>query len=600
LTCSEAVSYSVREGKGGRAVSLAATKIIVLPESWASRIAAGEVVERPASVVKELVENSLDAGAKEISVWVEGSGSSLIRVSDDGEGIPSRELPLALERHATSKLREEADLFRISTLGFRGEALPSIGSVSRLEIVSRCRQEEIGARLRVEGGKKGELGAAGSPVGTQVEIRDLFFNTPARRKFLKSPATELSHICDVINRMALAYDQVHFRLQHGTRVLCDYVATRRLEDRLQQVLGREITGGMIPFSWNGGKIQISGFLSTAPESFSQSRYLMTYVNGRSVRDRTLTHAVLQGYDTLLMKGRYPAAVVFLKIPHEEVDVNVHPAKYEVRFRRQTEVHEAMVEAVCEALKGEAKEPSVKKAGERISPFVVSEPAFSYETSIPFERPPSRTVSMTESSLASLDPAVGGFFSSLQVLGQILGCYLVCVSSRGMVLIDQHAAHERAAFERMRGQLQRGEIERQSLLIPQLIELPYGEAVLLEGNLNLINQLGFVVEGFGPRTFAIKAAPALLPPGDYRGIVREMVGEIAEIGQSSELRQELEARLMTLACHSVVRANRKLDPEEIQALLRELDQIDFATQCPHGRPVLLEFTREQLERMFKRV
>jgi DNA mismatch repair protein MutL len=251
-------------------------------------------------VVKELVENSLDAGAKEISVWLEASGSSLIRVSDDGEGIPSRDLSLAVERHATSKLKDEADLFRVSTLGFRGEALPSIGSVSRLEIVSRFRQEEIGARLKVVGGKKSEPEAAGRPVGTTVEIRDLFFNTPARRNFLKSPATELSHICEVINRTALAYGHVHFRLQHGTRVLCDYAATRRLEDRLRQVLGAEIAGGMIPFSRGREKIQVSGFLSAAPESFSQSRYLMTYVNGRSVRDRTLTHAVLQAYDTLLM------------------------------------------------------------------------------------------------------------------------------------------------------------------------------------------------------------------------------------------------------------------------------------------------------------
>lgn len=551
-------------------------------------------------MVKELVENSLDAGAKEIAVLLEGSGGALIRVSDDGEGIPSRELPLALERHATSKLRDEADLFRISTLGFRGEALPSIGSVSRLEILSRCREEEIGARLRVDGGKPGEPEAAGSPAGTRVEVRDLFFNTPARRKFLKSPATELSHVCDLINRMALAYGEVHFRLQHGARIICDYVAARRLEDRLEQVLGREIARAMIPFSRQRGEIQLTGFLSAAPASFSQSRYLMTYVNGRPVRDRTLTHAVLQGYDTLLMKGRYPAAVLFLKIPYEEVDVNVHPAKYEVRFRRQAEVHEAVVEAVREALKGEAKEPSVRGAGERTPAFVVREQALQYATSPLFDRYPLPPRSVTESAAAVSDRVPGGFFSSLQVLGQILGCYLVCVSLRGMVLIDQHAAHERAAFERMRGQLERGGIERQSLLIPQLLELPQNEAVLLEGSLEWVNQLGFVVEEFGLRTFAIKAAPALLPPGDYRGIVKEMVGEIAEIGQSAGARQELEERLMTLACHSVVRANRKLDAEEIQALLRELDQIDFATQCPHGRPVLLEFTQEQLERMFKRV
>ena len=575
-------------------------KIILLPESWAGRIAAGEVVERPASVVKELVENALDAGAREISVWVERSGTSLIRVSDDGEGIASEELALALERHSTSKLKEESDLFRISTLGFRGEALPSIGSVAKLEIVSRARHEEAGSRIRVEGGKKGEPVAAGCPVGSTVEVRDLFFNTPARRKFLKSPATELSHVCDVINRMALAYGDVHFRLHHAGRILCDYIQALRPGERLQQVLGREIADSMAPFSWSKGKIRITGFLSSAPSSFSSSRYLLIYVNRRFVRDRILTHAVLQGYETLLMKGRYPAVVLYLDIPFEEVDVNVHPAKYEVRFRRQSEVHDAVAEAVREGLRREAKRPSPKISGGREPAFLgVQEnplpyPAPSHEGRLPFLRAGSVSPETNREEVRK------GFFSSLDILGQLLGCYLVCASPRGMALIDQHAAHERIAFERMRHQLERGEVERQNLLIPQILELPVSDATLFEQRLGVVEHLGFTVEGFGPNTFAIKAVPALLPPGDYREVMRGMIAEFAEVGQSAELRQELEERLMTIACHSVIRANRRLDREEIQALLNELDQIDFATQCPHGRPVLLEFTQEQLERMFKRV
>lgn len=573
-------------------------RIILLPESWASRIAAGEVVERPASVIKELVENALDAGAKEISVWVEGSGASLIRVSDDGEGIASEDLPLALERHSTSKLKDEADLFRISTLGFRGEALPSIGSVSKLEIVSRTRQEEVGSRLRVEGGKKGEPVSAGCPVGTMVEVRDLFFNTPARRKFLKSPATELSHICDVINRMALAYCDVHFRLHHAGRVLSDYVAAMQLQDRLQQVLGPE-SDSMAPFSWSTGQTKITGFLSSAPSSFSNTRYLLTYVNRRFVRDRILTHAVLQGYETLLMKGRYPAVVLFIDIPFEEVDVNVHPAKYEVRFRRQSEVHDAVVEAVRERLKITAKGPSPWAARDREQVFLgVQEPPLPYPA-------PSHRGEALSSPVDPVEPGTNrkeiskGFFSSLDILGQLLGCYLVCASHRGMALIDQHAAHERIAFEKMRYQLERGEVESQNLLIPQILELPVGEAALFEQTLGVVEHLGFTVEGFGPNAFAIKAVPALLPAGDYRELIRGMVTEYAEVGQSAELQQGLEERLMTIACHGVIRANRRLDKEEIHALLIELDQIDFATQCPHGRPVLLEITQEQLERMFKR-
>ncbi|MFQ5683959.1 MAG: DNA mismatch repair endonuclease MutL, partial [Candidatus Binatia bacterium] len=574
-------------------------KINVLPDSLVSRIAAGEVVERPASVIKELVENALDAQAKEISVWVEKSGTSLIRVSDDGEGIAPEELPLALERHATSKLREDSDLFRISTLGFRGEALPSIGSVSKMEIVSRPRSQKTGSRVRVEGGRKGEKLAAGCSVGTTVEVRDLFYNTPARRKFLKSPPTELSHICDVINRMALACGEVHFSLHHAGRMLCDYPGTSRLQDRLQQVLGPMVANGMAPISWGNGGLRINGFLSLAPASFSNSRHLMIYVNRRFVRDRILTHAVLQGYETLLMKGRYPAAVVYLEIPFEEVDVNVHPAKYEVRFRHQSEVHDGVVESVREQLKREAKGPVTMNIQDRGKMFLgVNEPSLSYPTPPSDVTLPNLQLHLTEEEKRKKGTGEG-FFSSLEIIGQILGCYLVCASPDGMVLIDQHAAHERVAFEKMRRQLHDGEVERQKLLIPQILDLSVAETVLMDQVLSILEPLGFTVEKFGPKSFAIKAAPAILPPGDYREAMQRMVAELAEIGKSTELREGLEERLATIACHSVIRANRMLEREEIKALLYELDDIDFATQCPHGRPVLLQFSREQLERMFKR-
>jgi DNA mismatch repair protein MutL len=575
-------------------------KIIRLPDTWAARIAAGEVVERPASVVKELVENSLDAGAREISVWIEGGGISLIRVSDDGEGIAVEDLPLAVERHATSKIAAEADLWRISTLGFRGEALPSIGSVAKLEITSRARQSASGCRLRVEGGAAEEAVVAGSAVGTSVEVRELFFNTPARRKFLKSPATELSHICDVINHAALADERVHFRLTNQGGLVCDYPGGVEPRDRLGQVLGREIAAGMTPFSWSAASFKISGFLSKAPSSFSGTRYIMAYVNRRFVRDRVLTHAILQGYDTLLMKGRYPAVVLYLEMPFSEVDVNVHPAKHEVRFRRQSDVHQAVVEAVREGLRREAKRdpaPLVwRKTGE--IPLGVQERAAVYEPS-----PPGSEPALTPAEIRQFEDASGlvprGFFSSLEVLGQLLGCYLVCSSPRGLAVIDQHAAHERVKFEHMRRQLDCGAVERQNLLIPQMLELPAGEAALLEQRLDLLDRVGFGVERFGSGGYVIRTAPALLPPGDYRNALRRMIAEVAEVGESEELREGLEDRLATIACHSVIRAHRKLDKEEIRALLGELDQIDFATQCPHGRPVLIELSEGQLEAMFRR-
>ena len=331
-------------------------KIQILSDEMASRIAAGEVVERPASAVKELIENSLDAGATEIFISIEKSGTSLIRVSDNGEGMAPEDLNLAVERHATSKLKVDEDLFRIATLGFRGEALPSIGSVSKLQVVSRSLNTPTAQKLCVEGGKKSEMFPTAAAVGTSIEIKEIFFNTPARRKFLKAPATELSHICDAVNRMALAYPGVHFRLEHDGRTVADYVSVNDGQDRLYQVFGREIAAGLAAFDWRQGELAAHGFLSSAPLSFPNARYLYTFVNRRYVRDKVLTHAVLQGYETLLMKRQYPAVVLFLQVPFGEVDVNVHPAKFEVRFRRQSDVHEAVARAIRQALRQEAKEP----------------------------------------------------------------------------------------------------------------------------------------------------------------------------------------------------------------------------------------------------
>ncbi|HEX9786424.1 MAG TPA: DNA mismatch repair endonuclease MutL, partial [Candidatus Binatia bacterium] len=560
------------------------------------------VVERPASVVKELIENSLDANASEIFVWIEKSGTSLIRVTDNGEGMAAEDLELAVERHATSKLREDEDLFRIATLGFRGEALPSIGSVSRMAMISRARSAPSGYRLCVDGGKKDEICPTAATVGTTVEIKDIFFNTPARRKFLKAPATELSHICDVINRMALAYPQVHFRLHHDARTVADYVSVVDPKDRLLQVFGREVAKGLGPFHWGQGELAAHGFLSSAPTSYPNARYLHTFVNRRYVRDKVLTHAVLFGYETLLMKGQYPAVVLFVDLPFGEVDVNVHPAKYEVRFRRQSDVHQAVSRAVRQALQHEAKEPAAKSLVYSSALFSgVREAALPYAASI---LPVQNETAPMRGSVSAMPPPAEperlGFFSSMRILGQILGCYLVCASSEGLALIDQHAAHERVAFEKLRHQLGAGKVESQSLLIRQTVELSAGELMLLEQGLGLMERFGFALEPFGPHSYAITAVPALLPAGDYSQVVRQMVAELAEVDVSAKLRQHLEERLATLACHSVIRAHRALEMDEMRALLGDLDRVEFATQCPHGRPVLIEFRREELERLFKRI
>jgi DNA mismatch repair protein MutL len=576
-------------------------KIQILSDEMASRIAAGEVVERPASVVKELIENSLDAGAAEISIWIEKSGSALIRVTDDGEGMAPEDLDRSVERHATSKLNDEEDLCRIATLGFRGEALPSIGSVSRMEILSRPPGAASAYRLLVGGGKKEGIIPTAAALGTTIEIKDIFFNTPARRKFLKSPATELSHICDAVNRLALAYPRVHFRLQHDGRNVADYVAVKHARDRLHQVLGRDVAKGLTAFNRSQGEIAVHGFLSAAPTSFPNARYLYTFVNGRYVRDKVLTHALLFGYETLLMKGQYPAAVLFLQLPFGEVDVNVHPAKYEVRFRRQSDIHDAVARAVREALKIEAKAPFAQAASSGSEPFSgIREVPLPYAVSGMMNCGEALPVRDLFTIPARSEAAPQGFFSSMRVFGQILGCYLVCASAAGLALIDQHAAHERVAFEKLRRQLDAGRVERQSLLVPQTVELTAGEMMLLEQKLDVMERFGFSLEPFGPGAYAILSVPALLPECDYAQIVRQMVAELADVDTSAKLRQHLEDRLATIACHSVIRANRKLEHHEMQALLEALDQIEFATQCPHGRPVLVEWSQAELERIFKRI
>ncbi len=575
-------------------------KIRVLSAETASRIAAGEVVERPSSVVKELIENSLDAGAREISVWVERSGTALIRVADNGEGMGPDDLNLAVERHSTSKLKEEQGLFEISTLGFRGEALPSIASVSKVEIISRLQNSDAAYRLRVEGGRKEEIRAAGAAAGTSIEVKDLFFNTPARKKFLKAPATELSHICDAVNRMAVACPEVHFRLFHDGRMLADYVSVGDGKERLQQVFGREIARDLLSFSWQRGRLSITGYLSCAPMSFPNSRYLMTFVNRRYVRDKVLTHAVLQGYESLLMKGQYPAVALFLGVPFGDVDVNVHPAKFEVRFRRQSEVHEAVAEAVREALKREARGPSgAIAAGESPRPYELGESALPYARGEMVRDCAWPSESVFPARLGP-DELSREFFSSMTVLGQILGCYLVCASSSGLVLIDQHAAHERIAYEKLRRELSAGNTTTQTLLIPQTVQLSAGEMLLLEKELPELVRAGFVLEPFGPDGYNITAVPAFLPEGDYRPVIRQMIAELAEIDKSRSLRQHLDERLATIACHSVIRAHRKLALDEMRALLKQLDQVEFATQCPHGRPVMVELSGGVLEKMFRRV
>ena len=587
-------------------------RVRVLPAEIADQIAAGEVVERPASVVKELVENALDAGARAVTVELEQAGTALIAVIDDGEGMGADDAVTAFARHATSKLQSVDDLGAIATLGFRGEALASIAAVSRTTLTTRRGGDLGGTRVVMEHGRLIEAREIGAPVGTRVEVAELFGNVPARRKFLKAPATEVGHVSELVTRTALAWPRVGFTLRHGGRVLVELAAVADDAERIHQVFGRERAAAMLPFAHRAGGALVHGWLSDSHLSLPSPRQVYTYVNRRYVRDKLVTHALLAGYSTLLMHGRYPAAAVFLEVPCAEVDVNVHPAKSEVRFRHGGAVHELLARGVQARLRdqhGEAPRPTIglgtvpapqlplhmpprpdgaaTAGGAPLS--LVETPAAPYRPTAP----------LPAVEPGDADAAAAGFFASLRPLGQIFEGYLICEGRDQLVLIDQHAAHERVTFERLRAAYASGLVPRQQLLVPAVVELGPREAALLAEQLDTLDAVGFEVEAYGGGAFAVRAVPALLADGDAIALLRDVATDLVDVGRSRRLDQAAEAVLSRLACHSAVRVGQNMGPAQMRALLQAMDQVDFSGNCPHGRPAFLVLSRSDLERWFKR-
>jgi DNA mismatch repair protein MutL len=601
-------------------------RIRLLPPELANRIAAGEVVERPASVVKELCENALDAGARLLEIDLEGGGATLVRVRDDGHGIAAEEVPLALERHATSKIREARDLEAISTLGFRGEALPAIASVSRFVLQSRARGMEIGARIEVEGGQEISRRAAGCPTGTLVEVRDLFFNTPARRKFLKAEATETGHALEVVSRLALASPDVDFRVRVGDREALTAPPARTLEARAAQVLTREVARHLYPCEGSEGPIRVWGLVGDPGHSRGRPDSIHTFVNGRWVRDRVLQHAVGAAYLSVLDRGRYPWAVLFVELPPGLVDVNVHPAKFEVRFAQGQAVHRAVEHVVIQTLQrapwaGAARPYVLVSSGNEHAPAPPlgagpASPAFSGARGLlregpapfPVSPPPPQTVPARErevpppegqAGLPLSPPTSAGYFASLRVVGQAHRLYIVCEGRDELVLVDQHAAHERIQFERLREAFQEGRVPSQPLLFPVTLELGPLEREAVEAYAGELARLGFEVEPFGSGTVALKAAPTMLSGDEAPRTAVELLAELARVGRASALTERIEALLATVACHAAVRAGDALSVPECEALLRDLDRVDYRGNCPHGRPVVLRARVAELERGFHR-
>lgn len=585
----------------------------LLPENLINQIAAGEVVERPASVVKELIENSIDAGATEIIIDIDDGGRRLIRVSDNGCGMNREDALLSIQRHATSKIREVSDLFNIATLGFRGEALPSIASVSKLRLTTVPKGSTFGTSIRVEGGKELEVIDSGGPVGTSMEVRELFFNTPARLKFMKSTTTEMSHITAIVTRMAISYPHIRFIYNHNGSQIYNLPSSKDLLSRICKLI-REDDKNLIEVSLNS-KISVSGYVSGPEINRPTQRETYIFVNGRFVRDRVVLHAVMDAYRTLMEKDRYPLAFLFLDVPPMDVDVNVHPAKTEVRFRNTDEIHRAVYAAVSEALKGwTARKGSGQwsVASGRSDEFQTPDSNYQDRVSEAIGRYAANQGSgvggqwseaaylpIYQFTDSPVQGSSGGFFSSLTVLGRIGGTYIICSRGNDLCLIDQHAAHERVAFERLKAIRDDSTPASQALLIPETVELNPSETGLLQDYTDVLAKAGIELEHFGGNTFVIKAVPAILSRKDVKGLIKDIVDELAHMERSSSFNEIMDRLFSRMACHSAIEGGDYMDPAEIKALLRDLDSINFSSNCPHGRPVFVMLSQFEIEKMFGR-
>ncbi|MFK5925796.1 MAG: DNA mismatch repair endonuclease MutL [Desulfuromusa sp.] len=611
------------------------TKIHILPEELCNKIAAGEVVERPSSVVKELLENSLDAGASDILVELEAGGKRLIRMTDNGCGMSRQDAFLSFERHATSKIRTDTDLFALKTLGFRGEALASIASVSRLRLKTCNTDEGLGQQIYAEGGKIKKVDELGLPQGTVVEVRNLFFNLPARKKFLRKEQTELSHAADVVTKQAMANPTVRIRLKHNDRMMLDLRRERGIRERVAALLGRSVLDDLLSVEQqNGDDLQLSGLISQPQLTRSAASHIYTFINGRYIRDRVVQHAVMDGYRHLLMKGRYPVVVLFLQIDPAQVDVNVHPTKHEVRFREQSLVHDFIAKSLQQALrpaewvaKISADETENYQAeprnqlpqhdnrtqannSVRESIGYYSQPVANQHHYLSQNFPQQQVdTSLSQPLRSDLDAGatqytlpgseVAGFFTGLQILGQYHQSYILCQDGADLILIDQHAAHERVGFEKLRHAYTAGAMTSQTLLFPEVLELDFNSATALSENQHELETLGFEIEPFGGKSFALKAIPQLLGNRDAARLVVDVALELERVGRTGQLRESIDEILILMACHSVIRANQALEIVEIKALFKELDLIDFKANCPHGRPVLQRMTLTEVERLFRR-
>ena len=607
-------------------------KIKILSENLANMIAAGEVVERPVSVIKELVENSIDAGSSKIDILVKDGGKRLIRITDNGEGMSREDALLSLERHATSKIDDPSDLFNITTMGFRGEAMASIASISRMTLSSREKEAVEGSAIVIEGGVIKDVRPAGMDSGTIIEVKNLFYNTPARKKFLKTTTTEMGHISDFVARTAMAFPAISLTLRTDNAVIFDLPSGADLRERVAHLLGREDGKMLLEVRSETEQLSLTGLISPPSVQRSSGSAIYLYVNGRFVRDKVMRHALLQGYGNFIMKGKYPIAILFIEADPAEVDVNVHPAKSEVKFRDSKSVHSLVSSSIEKKLSEKTwlseeskndlitldeRKETIREAAAHyvsnnenlplkggylcregeVSNRPVSKPSFFPTESINShdlkESSPQKNETVKSSSTNE------GYFSSLNVIGHVGEMYIVCEGREGMVIIDQHAAYERIAFETLKVGYENRSFKVQQLLIPETIELNHRDASALEDNLDEIYHLGFDIEPFGGKSFVIKALPSILGNKGGADIVTDMAAELSELPKLTSFKSAFEDIIKRIACHAVVRGRRRMNFEEMRALLKQMDDSGIVPHCPHGRPAHIDIPISEIEKRFER-
>jgi DNA mismatch repair protein MutL len=597
--------------------------IKTLPPQLVNQIAAGEVIERPASVVKELLENSLDAGARRIAIEIEQGGVKSIRVRDDGQGIPEAELALALARHATSKLASLQDLEAIHSMGFRGEALPSISSVSRLKLISRTREQAAGFEVSGDGGERIEpVRPAAHPVGTTVQVRDLFYNIPARRKFLRTEKTEFKHIETLISRLALSWFEVGFSLHHNQRQLLSLppcAQRQEQERRLAELLGPAFLEQALFLEHELSGLRLSGWVARPAFSRAQADMQFFYVNRRMVRDKLVSHALRQAYQDVLFHGRQPAYVLFLELDPRWVDVNVHPTKHEVRFRDSRTVHDflfrglhrALAESKAGTLVESESRPEVSETMEPVEvphhtsqvipvrqqqslDWRVRERPGAYQASFRAQRPPAAVPEPLPPKAEDAEEHPLGY-----ALAQLHGIYILAQNRTGLILVDMHAAHERITYERFKQSYHGRGITPQPLLLPVRLAVSSREADLAEANAELFKGVGIEVSRLGRESLAVRTIPALLQGADAEKLLRDLLSDLLEYGDIGRVREEIDRVLATMACHGSVRANRRLTLDEMNALLRDMERTERSDQCNHGRPTWVQLSLAELDRLFLR-